>query len=829
MYSSSIEIFYPNDVHVNFKVSRLTASWGDIQEVYKGNLDIPSGKLEYGKSYNLQIQTPGMLKLDSEKVGSIEFIAQEDGSIRVVLRCDKGYIQISELDWTLNGEYTGTTYTHLSKTLRCGSGDFVEAVFSNPIAVKPTTPESDCSRVIEEKEKLVREIRGLKRERDSNDNQLDQEMKKIGERCKEIQKEADEKEAQASQKEQEAKNAEQKAEECMNDESAKKALEEAKQKLEDFKLKDFIEKHIDQYDGITINAEEAATRGYRNSRRPYVANAGSVRVYYRGKDEEEVLDELVKQAREEALQLKKAVDMAKANLGNHRTECERKRETAKMLRQQAEDAWKEMGVMKEELNQCKEKLNQLEEEILEKAGEKFKNLDEKLKINMNYLKKLLSRRRECIDCCEIKQLLSETVDELEKREGICENLQKEADEKEAQASQKEQEAKDSEQKAEDCMNDESAKKAFEEAKAEEDVESFERDCSKIQEKAKWNRKEAENARKEAENAKKMVDQCTNALDMLREQIDFFEKTFNECVRDLTECRNEIKAFNMQIREKRKELGNCKGILEKELEKLEDERNRAQGLVKKYPHADFKYIHDMLDAGISKYRNCLNELENISQPQLLELESGDCGVLEECKAKLESIKQDHSIFEAVLKQCQMCSANVADEILSLKKSMDKELNKVLEEEKKKEEHEKIEDLKRKRQQIKKLIRQTENGSEEAMEKLIVETGLEAFSKLGEEYTLSVGVIKGILKIAGMPDCKCKILEALRVLLKPGRKDIVDVLASEYLRVWKECTGVPTMSSVQAGHDKIANMAKQIPDKKKKELVKIISEIITIECE
>ena len=118
------ETQFPNDIHIGFNIKQFTAEWGDILEEYRTSLNLPSGEFKYGKNYSIGSLNPA---------GSIKFIKQDNGKIKMVINCNSGSsVSISFLQWTVDGAPVGPVLTS-SPGFGCLGDEQKEITLTNPI------------------------------------------------------------------------------------------------------------------------------------------------------------------------------------------------------------------------------------------------------------------------------------------------------------------------------------------------------------------------------------------------------------------------------------------------------------------------------------------------------------------------------------------------------------------------------------------------------------------------------------------------------------------------------------------------------------------------
>jgi len=134
-----------------------------------------------------------------------------------------------------------------------------------------------------------------------------------------------------------------------------------------------------------------------------------------------------------------------------------------------------------------------------------------------------------------------------------------------------------------------------------------------------------------------------------------------------------------------------------------------------------------------------------------------------------------------------------------------------------------------QRLRRLLQRAENEDESAIRQLMTEFGLSAIGETSQAAGNLVVILKGLLVLKNMPDCACKIMEVLKQLLNPQNNDAtINALSALYLEQWRNCAGLPAISSVAPGTEHVADMVRRIPDDTKRRAVQAIDRIIAVKC-
>ncbi|MBI4604041.1 MAG: hypothetical protein HY721_18955 [Planctomycetes bacterium] len=112
-----------------------------------------------------------------------------------------------------------------------------------------------------------------------------------------------------------------------------------------------------------------------------------------------------------------------------------------------------------------------------------------------------------------------------------------------------------------------------------------------------------------------------------------------------------------------------------------------------------------------------------------------------------------------------------------------------------------------ERINKLRERAQAGDEEALKDLAILLGLTLLDELVEGLPLG-SMIGGLLTIAEMPECACEILKAMLALFS-DRGEFRVPLASEVIRLFRECAGLPGISSVELGASQLAQAVDRMP--------------------
>jgi hypothetical protein len=106
----------------------------------------------------------------------------------------------------------------------------------------------------------------------------------------------------------------------------------------------------------------------------------------------------------------------------------------------------------------------------------------------------------------------------------------------------------------------------------------------------------------------------------------------------------------------------------------------------------------------------------------------------------------------------------------------------------------------KRELERLRRDAAAGDEDALLAFLELTGM---GLLGEVLPNLAKFIGGALAVANMPECVCKILEAMLSLFAESNASFRTVYANEVIRQFRECADLPWISSVEIGASELAN--------------------------
>lgn len=143
-----------------------------------------------------------------------------------------------------------------------------------------------------------------------------------------------------------------------------------------------------------------------------------------------------------------------------------------------------------------------------------------------------------------------------------------------------------------------------------------------------------------------------------------------------------------------------------------------------------------------------------------------------------------------------------------------------------------DQKKKDDTIKDLIKRSKSdeAGDEAFKKLMKQLGLDILDEATGNLKLGK-VIGGLLVLKDQPDCICPLLKALRDAITASNREnnaLVWTYANEYIRIWKECANLPSLSTAMAGSDQLADAIKGMSKKQKKKALETLNNAIRIQC-
>ena len=116
----------------------------------------------------------------------------------------------------------------------------------------------------------------------------------------------------------------------------------------------------------------------------------------------------------------------------------------------------------------------------------------------------------------------------------------------------------------------------------------------------------------------------------------------------------------------------------------------------------------------------------------------------------------------------------------------------------------------------LRRRAQAGDEGALLELLEALGLTLLDEVTGDLRLGT-ILGGLLTVAEIPECTCKILKATRALFAESRNELIDIYANEVIRQWRECANLPTISSVELGAVQLAQAVKQVPREQRRRIV------------
>lgn len=143
-----------------------------------------------------------------------------------------------------------------------------------------------------------------------------------------------------------------------------------------------------------------------------------------------------------------------------------------------------------------------------------------------------------------------------------------------------------------------------------------------------------------------------------------------------------------------------------------------------------------------------------------------------------------------------------------------------------------DQKKKDNIIKDLIKRSKSdeAGDEAFKKLMKQLDLDILDEATGDLKLGK-VIGGLLVLKDQPDCICPLLKALRDVIAAsnrGHDALVWTYANEYIRLWKECANLPSLSTAMAGSDPLADAIKGMGKEQKKKALETLNNAIRIQC-
>lgn len=119
-------------------------------------------------------------------------------------------------------------------------------------------------------------------------------------------------------------------------------------------------------------------------------------------------------------------------------------------------------------------------------------------------------------------------------------------------------------------------------------------------------------------------------------------------------------------------------------------------------------------------------------------------------------------------------------------------------------------------LEELRRRAQEGDEGALQELLESLGLTLLDEVTGNLKLGT-ILGGLLTVAEIPECTCKILKAMRALFAESHGDFIDLYANEVIRQWRECANLPTISSVELGATQLAQAVKRVPRQQRQRIV------------
>ncbi|HVR74513.1 MAG TPA: hypothetical protein VMT52_09285 [Planctomycetota bacterium] len=111
-------------------------------------------------------------------------------------------------------------------------------------------------------------------------------------------------------------------------------------------------------------------------------------------------------------------------------------------------------------------------------------------------------------------------------------------------------------------------------------------------------------------------------------------------------------------------------------------------------------------------------------------------------------------------------------------------------------------------LEELRRRAQEGDEGALLELMEALGLMLLDEVTGDLKLGT-IVGGLLTVAQIPECTCKILKAMRALFAERFDSLIDVHANEVIRQWRECANLPAISSVELGSVQLAQAVRRVP--------------------
>jgi uncharacterized coiled-coil DUF342 family protein len=143
-----------------------------------------------------------------------------------------------------------------------------------------------------------------------------------------------------------------------------------------------------------------------------------------------------------------------------------------------------------------------------------------------------------------------------------------------------------------------------------------------------------------------------------------------------------------------------------------------------------------------------------------------------------------------------------------------------------------DQKKEDNKIKDLIKKakSDDAGDDAFEDLITGLGLDRLDDATGNLKLGK-IIGGLLVIKDMPDCVCPLITALRnafVAKKQGREGAA-IHVEAYLKAWKDCANLPSISSVSIGGTELTNAINNMTKEQTDRAIKALNQAVRVQCE
>jgi len=132
-----------------------------------------------------------------------------------------------------------------------------------------------------------------------------------------------------------------------------------------------------------------------------------------------------------------------------------------------------------------------------------------------------------------------------------------------------------------------------------------------------------------------------------------------------------------------------------------------------------------------------------------------------------------------------------------------------------------------ERIQKLRERAQQGDEDAIRELVELLGLTLLDELLDDLPLGT-MIGGLITLANIPDCLCEILEAMLALFA-DRGEFRLVLANEVIRLFRECAGLPGISSIELGASQLADAVDRMSPQARRRVCEALRRAIALHCD